>query len=355
MMPLTNCNDQPKKILIIKWSALGDCVIASSIFDDIYRAFPQAQVHLNILEPWHLLFQHDPRIYKIIHFPMRKVGINTYIKWLKFIKQEKYDLIIDLQSNDKTCFLLGLIKCLGFAAPLQIGVRQSFAFKYAPDISAREQHVINRYRSVLLKIGIKLADNLLPKLFTSPIELEHVNEQTKSLGRFILFYPGCSPKAKAKQWPYQYYSELALLIKQKNLADHIVLIGAKDEKLICQNIAASDPNFIINKCEQTSLLELSIWAKNAIANIGNDTGAAHIAASANKPQITFFGPTSEVKSSPLNQHNINMTYNIDCRPCFNNLCQLQHHHCMKLISPTKVLQTLEQQLNAYYSNSTKHD
>ena len=35
-----------RRILVIKWSALGDVVIASAVMEDIARAFPRATLHL---------------------------------------------------------------------------------------------------------------------------------------------------------------------------------------------------------------------------------------------------------------------------------------------------------------------
>ena len=60
-----------RRVLIIKWSAMGDIVIASALFEDISRAFPDAAIDLNVLPPWDRLFQEDKRFREVIAFPLR--------------------------------------------------------------------------------------------------------------------------------------------------------------------------------------------------------------------------------------------------------------------------------------------
>jgi heptosyltransferase-2 len=72
-MPLDLPNDPSiRRILIIKWSALGDLMIATSVMEDIAQAFPLAQIDLNTLPPWHKLFQDDARFTNITHINVRQ-------------------------------------------------------------------------------------------------------------------------------------------------------------------------------------------------------------------------------------------------------------------------------------------
>ena len=61
----------PIKILVLKWSALGDAAIASAAFEDIRRGFPSAQIHLNTLPPVAKLFADDPRFDRVFCIDVR--------------------------------------------------------------------------------------------------------------------------------------------------------------------------------------------------------------------------------------------------------------------------------------------
>ena len=53
--------DSIRRVLVIKWSALGDVVIASALMEDIARALPHAEIHLNTQPNCTGLFAQDPR------------------------------------------------------------------------------------------------------------------------------------------------------------------------------------------------------------------------------------------------------------------------------------------------------
>jgi heptosyltransferase-2 len=59
-------NPAIRRILIIKWSAMGDVIIASALFEDIARAFPGREIHLDTQPAWQPLFAHDPRFQQIL-------------------------------------------------------------------------------------------------------------------------------------------------------------------------------------------------------------------------------------------------------------------------------------------------
>lgn len=53
--------DRIRRVLVIKWSALGDVVTASALMEDIAQALPHADIHLNTQPNCAGLFAHDPR------------------------------------------------------------------------------------------------------------------------------------------------------------------------------------------------------------------------------------------------------------------------------------------------------
>ena len=64
-------DDSIERILIIRWSAMGDVALSSAALDDVCRAFPGRQIDLNTLAPWSALFANDPRFTKVLDMPLR--------------------------------------------------------------------------------------------------------------------------------------------------------------------------------------------------------------------------------------------------------------------------------------------
>src|SRR3569832_1117400 len=98
-----------RRILLIKWSALGDIAVTTAVMEDVRRAFHNAEIDLNTLPPWQRLFEGDPRFRKVIAFPLRGQVIKATLRGRRGGRSNRYDLICDFQSNDRSRILLTLL------------------------------------------------------------------------------------------------------------------------------------------------------------------------------------------------------------------------------------------------------
>ena len=160
-MPIRYCADLPadptiRRILIIKWSAMGDVIIATALFEDIARAFPNREIHLNTLPAWRGLFEQDSRFARVfaVEWRDRRQKGRRIVEWLRQIRAERYDLVIDLQCNDRSRLLLGLLWLTGYRIPYRLGNRQQFPYNIAPAALPKPVHTITRSRAALQAGGI---------------------------------------------------------------------------------------------------------------------------------------------------------------------------------------------------------
>ena len=79
-----------RRILVIKWSAMGDVIIASALFEDIARAFPNREIHLNTLPAWKSLFEHDARFDRVFAVELRdrRHRSRQILEWLRQVRAE---------------------------------------------------------------------------------------------------------------------------------------------------------------------------------------------------------------------------------------------------------------------------
>lgn len=288
-----------KRILIIQWSAMGDCVLASTTFDDIKNRFPDAKIDLNTLPPWDQLFIHDHRFHQLISFKIRKQGFSATKRWLDIIKKENYDLIIDFQNSDRSRLILSIAKIFKFTKATIIGRGKHWCYDNTiNDSDITNNHVVDRYYAALKFVGIEQKSECPKIIASTAISNKISKEKTALLGnsKFAVFVPGCSPQHPQKRWPVESFIELGQLLFKTDI-QNILIIGAQSESDICKEIADSDPRFI-NLCSKTELLEIPEWLKGASLIVGNDTGTSHIAASSNAPLIALFGPTDPIQSQP---------------------------------------------------------
>jgi heptosyltransferase-2 len=344
-MPLDLPNDPSiRRILIIKWSALGDLIMATSLMEDIAQAFPHAKIDLNTLPPWYKLFQADPRFTNITHINVRqsKGKWLAMWQWMQTVRGGHYDLIIDLQTTDRSRFMLGFLRLTGGAARYLIGNRLSWPYHISAPAGFPDPSPAQRMRAGLNAAGIAT---------THPRPVLHIPAHNQARAealmqahglqenRYALFFPGCQAAGYLKRWGEEKYADLARTLLQGKV-DHVVLIGGKDEIEDCRRITELVGQGVVNLCGVTEILDIVPLANTAKFMFGNDTGTAHIAAASSKPMVIICGPTDPYRVKPLGDNVVAVQAEL---PCMNCYCKhpCEHHSCMKAINTEHVMAMLQ--------------
>ena len=252
--------DTIRRVLVIKWSALGDVVIASALMEDIARALPHAEIHLNTQPNCTGLFAHDPRFAEVWAIDVRSKTHRwaNSLAWLKKVRAGRYDLVIDLQRSDHSRFLLTLLWLSGGAPRIRIGNRGGFPYTHQPADRDPQAHALPMMQSVLQAIGIPTPTSH-PVLYPAPERMAVVNalRQKHGLteGRYVVLLPGSQAAGKLKRWGAARFAELARLLHAQGVAK-IVIIGGPDEVDECAEIAAAG-DYVVNLNGQLQLLDIA--------------------------------------------------------------------------------------------------
>ncbi|MDX1915766.1 MAG: glycosyltransferase family 9 protein [Methylophilus sp.] len=329
-----------RRILIIKWGGMGDVVISTAIMQDICNAFPHAEIHLNAMPPWQSLFEHDPRFKKVWTVDLRKQerGILGMLRWLSIVRKNQYDLIVDLQTNDRSRLLLTLLKWMGAAPQYLLGNRPLYPYylrRYLED--QVNIHAFVMMRRMLTAVGIP-ANTAHPVIYSDPESTREAQSLLEAHAlqakRFAVFLCGSHAAGLTKRWGIENYAQLSQLLLEKGV-QKIVLVGGNDELKECESIAAKHPDIIVNLCGKTTLLQLPTLFKAAKWIIANDTGTAHLASASETPMLVICGPTNPLRVKPIGQHVIAIQAEIECKNCYQKTCG--HHSCMRGLTPDKLL------------------
>jgi heptosyltransferase-1 len=90
----------------------------------------------------------------------------------------------------------------------------------------------------------------------------------------------------SKQWPLEYYAELAALLKIP-----LVLNGAPSTQSVLREVKGAQVHI-------SGLAGLIDATRRAAAVVGVDSGPLHLAAALNKPGIAIYGPTDPARNGP---------------------------------------------------------
>lgn len=334
-----------RRILVIKWSAMGDVMIATALFEDIAQAFAGREIHLNTLPAWEKLFADDTRFRRVFAIDLRGSAqpLTAVWQWLRQVRQARYDLIIDLQSNDRSRLLLSLLQLSGARVPYRIGINRRWPYNLVPETEfPRSTPILTRMRAALKAGGIA-ATTARPVL---RVPEQHRRRARQLLAahrlrpqRYAIFLPGCSAGGQLKRWGAPRYAALAERLYRQGM-DRIVLIGGPDEIEECRQIAERCGPWLVNLCGHTAILDIPPLCESARLIVSNDTGTAHLAAISTTPMAVICGPTDPVRVKPLGENVTALQADLPCVNCYLKTCS--HHSCMKLITPERVLEHLRQ-------------
>ena len=275
-------------ILIIKFSALGDIIIASPIIKQIQTYHSEDNICLLVSEPFAFLF--DQWCGLNIH-TMKRSGIKSFIAQINWIRKQKFDLVYDLQSNDRS----GLL-CALSGIPVRAGNHPRFPYNRHPnDQYIGQCHVFDRLNQVLESNNIPPSNSqaaLEPQKKTrTKIRNWLINNNINSR-KFCIMHAGSSPKHLTKRWPY--FSELATQIKRIGI--QVIWIGTGDEKKINHNLA----NIVgIDATDEFSIMELIALGDESLFAVTNDSAPMHILSCSSTTIISLFGPTNPRRNHAL--------------------------------------------------------
>ncbi len=317
---------------------MGDVALSSTVFEDIANAYPDAEIDLNTLAPCDRLFVEDPRFANIYTFDVRAARgrWKQMWRWLKTMYRRRYDLIVDLQTTDRSRLLIALLMLSGRGAPVRLGNDAGFPYTSGAVLENEAAHALEIMRGNVNSGGIA-CNTERPVLHPGQAAVDRADALIKSnglvSGDFAIMLPGCQAGGYLKRWGTAHYSALAHQLIANGMS-HVVLLGGPDEVRECEQIASQVGTGLVNLCGKTQLPDIAPFAAHARFIVANDTGTAHLAAAADRPMLIICGPTDPRRVRPAGTKVVTMQAELPCINCYRKHCG--HHSCMRLISPESV-------------------
>jgi len=321
------------KILIIRFSSIGDIVLTSPIIRCIKNQIIESEIHFLTKDSFAGLLAHHPYIQKI--HSLKKNDLSAIIESLK---TENFDCIIDLHKNIRTFKIKRAlhIKSYSFA---KLNIQKWLFVNFKIDLLP-EKHIIDRYFEGIQSLGITNDQNgidfYLPHNFTYDLKIH-------ALHKHNFYVVALGATYYTKQIPID---TLNALFKQLNDAP-IVLIGHGEVDYNKSISIMENPKnkTMINLCNKLTIHESASLIQQSKLLLTGDTGMMHIASSFDVPIVTLWGNTHpKFGMYAYRNYGIkNYIVDLPCHPCSklgNNACPRQHFHCMKKQDIDKIIAEL---------------
>jgi ADP-heptose:LPS heptosyltransferase len=323
------------KILILRFSSIGDIVLTTPVIRCLKKQLPDAEIHYAVKSAYSTLVENNPYVSKV-HV------LRDYVdELIPDIKKEKYDWVIDLHHNLRTLQIKKALKKTPSKSFHKLNI-QKWIYTNLKINRMPALHIVDRYMQAVSHLNVQNDGQGLDYFIP---EREYVKESdipAAHLAGYIAIVIGAAHGTK--RYPPEKVTELCKLIEHP-----IMLLGGKEDYLTGKEIAAADPFKIYNACGKFSLNESADLVRRSKFVISNDTGLMHIAAAFKKPIISLWGNTVPAFGmTPYYGHYNIMNAIIEkkglwCRPCSKigyDACPRAHFKCMQQIDTGHLVQTV---------------
>lgn len=327
------------RVLIVLLGAIGDVARGLCLLSDLKRHWKDCHITWAVEPKSADLVAAHPLIDRVLIY-QRQIPVLGSLKFLRQLRSNNYDIVIDLQRHFKSgliSFLSGANRRLGFHWRDTKEGNFLFNNEFVAE-SGEKVAKLDVYRSFLEKLGLPIGEvdfgfgelqisekvgNLFPKI-----------EKNKPKIGVIL-----GTSWQSKKFPNQGYLSLTEKLLEKGYA--VIALGIGEDKIA----QALDTNFsercFFNLHGKNSLAELLEVLSLLDVVVGPDSGPGHIAAAVGTPYVGIFGPTNPQRTAPYGSERLVVRSNLGCSPCYRRRCPGLNTSCMRLINVREIVDKVD--------------
>ena len=332
---------------------IGDLLLVTPVLRTLRTNFPTAHIALLADAKLADLVRLNRNIDELIIIDKKGYHdkLTNYLKFIGEIRQEQFDLVINLHKNERASFiaaLSGAKKVVGYAT-----FGPGLLFDQTIENRKRSKHQVHAHFDVLKEtLGITSIDDRGIEMWLDEeaeatalaIWSQAFSETRPVIGLNI----GAS--WPTKRWPKEYFAELADQLVDRGFA--IAYFGGPmDVDIVDQAISLmkhKDHPQVVKLTGTVTLLELAALLKKCAVFVTNDSGPMHIATAMRVPVVSMFGASPVQGFWPYNDISVVLKTPLPCHPCYKHSCKLGGLECMYAIPVDEVLTaTIKQAAEPY--------
>ena len=346
-------NLSPRRILIVRLTALGDVIATLPALSALRGIFFDSHIAWAVEPPAHELLEGHPHLDEAIAVnrrPWQKrisrpwsfpSAVRHALRAARTLSEKNFDLAIDFQGN-----LRSGVVTLASGAPFRLGFCRRHAREwghlftnaaFAP--SADRLHRVDLALALVRTLGDvpQSVPPVLPEYRQADVELETEFLKHELPRDFILLHPGTSPFGAFKRWPLANFGILALR-RRADLQTEFLVSWGPGEKELAERVIRASRGAAILAPELPTLRHMAALIRRSKAFVAADTGPLQLAWALGKPLVGLFGPKDAELHAPRGPRCRIITADVPCRPCTKRRCK--DPICMTQITIDSVFQSL---------------
>lgn len=346
--------DQKYRVLVVKLTSMGDTLHVLPAISDLIAHYPGAQIDWMVEDSFSDIPRLHANVSQVIAVSTRRwrslnlTNLREFYRFIKLLRAEPYDVVIDAQGLMKSAGLAYLAKLkrkgkrIGFSADSIKERPAARVYHHAIDI-AKDLHAIERLRQLFASgfnypLPVTNPNYLIEVAKPSTPTTEGQNPAT------IFFFPSTT-------WASKHITDSTWLELSDLALTHRYQIkiswGNAEEKERAERIA--NKRNAIEVLPKLSLSELASQLSAATGAIAVDTGLGHLAAALGIATVSVYGATDAKLTGAIGDSSICLQTTYPCSPCFLKQCDklnalVKTPPCYSTISAETIWQALSQQI-----------
>ncbi|TAL58550.1 MAG: glycosyltransferase family 9 protein [Bacteroidetes bacterium] len=337
------------KILIIRFSSIGDIVLTTPIIRCIKQQIKNAEVHFITKKHFAGILENNPHIDKL--YTIEK----NISEAAKELKKENYDYVVDLHRNLRSAQVKSLLgKRSGSFRKLNL---EKWLMVHLKINKLPNEHIVDRYFETVRSLGVKNDGKGLDYFIPEKDKVDTQTLPPAFQNGYIGFVIGANyftkqlPNEKIISICKKLNQPIILLGGKKDAQKGALIVeavGCRSEKTPSEKPEAS----IYNSCGKYNLNQSASLVKLANKIITHDTGLMHIAAAFKKEIVSVWGNTiPEFGMYPyygddkISNFKSQVSH-LSCRPCSKlgySKCPKGHFKCMNEINEEEIMKLFPEQ------------
>ncbi len=313
----------PHKLLVIRFSSIGDIVLTSPVLRCLKEQLPGVEIHFAVKSAFADLVRYSQHV-DHVHDLGDDLG-----DLITRLKDERFTEVIDLHHNLRTARVK---RALGVPAHsfAKLNIEKWMLVNLRMDRLPRI-HIVDRYMHTVEHLGVK-NDGKGLELHIPPereVPMDQLPESHHS--GYTVFAIGAAHATK--RLPQHRLIELAHLVEGP-----IVIVGATEDVAIARAISDAVGGRVFDASGRYDILGSASLIRRSRATIAHDSGAMHIACAFGVPVASVWGNTVPAFGmGPYQPMHPDRTYisaveGLPCRPCSKigyERCPKGHFRCME--------------------------
>ncbi len=254
---------------------------------------------------------------------------------LRTLRRERFELAVILPNSLRTgawAWASGAKRTLGYAR----NGRSLLLTDPIPAPSLSIPHpVLDEMLQLVGQLGCRSLSRKM-ELATLPRDEEQLTAFWKqhpaadSSNYICLNTGGTSGASAAKDWPTEYFTELACRLADKSEQTVLITCGPNERATAQRIVADAAHSRVLSLADEPLSIGLTKAAlRHSRLMVTTDSGPRHFAAAFGVPCLTLFGPTHIAWSETFHPQGVHLQLKVDCGPCQQRACPLKHHRCMR--------------------------